>query len=167
MPRPAMNSRSGTTARVPSRKVTTTSWRDSGFRETKNQPHTTEGIMATPAACRKIDMLTSLDAPCRRAGLESGPAALVACRSPRLQCPSSRLAPHAATGMVRDLGHNGAGSGPGRSPKPCQPAGPLRVFHMGENVDAARVRACLAGDSRAFAGLVAEYEKPVYNLALR
>lgn len=38
---------------------------------------------------------------------------------------------------------------------------------MGENVDAARVRACLAGDTHAFAGLVAEYEKPVYNVALR
>jgi RNA polymerase sigma-70 factor (ECF subfamily) len=38
---------------------------------------------------------------------------------------------------------------------------------MGENVDAARVRACLAGDSQAFAGLVADYEKPVYNVALR
>jgi RNA polymerase sigma-70 factor (ECF subfamily) len=38
---------------------------------------------------------------------------------------------------------------------------------MDGNVDAARVLACLAGDARAFAGLVAEYEKPVYNLALR
>src|SRR5262245_18023918 len=38
---------------------------------------------------------------------------------------------------------------------------------MGENVDAARVRACLAGDSQAFAGLVGDYEKPVYNVALR
>ena len=38
---------------------------------------------------------------------------------------------------------------------------------MGENVDAARVRACLAGDSHAFTGIVAEYEKPVYNVALR
>ena len=38
---------------------------------------------------------------------------------------------------------------------------------MTEDVDAARVRACLAGDSRAFAGLVAAYEKPVYNVALR
>src|SRR5262245_22993752 len=38
---------------------------------------------------------------------------------------------------------------------------------MGENVDAARVRACLAGDSQAFVGLVSDYEKPVYNVALR
>lgn len=38
---------------------------------------------------------------------------------------------------------------------------------MGENDDASRVRACLAGDSSAFAALVAAYEKPVYNVALR
>jgi RNA polymerase sigma-70 factor, ECF subfamily len=70
--------------------------------------------------------------------------------------------------MVRDLGHWGAGSGNGgRSPKSRQPAGPLRVLHVSENVDAARVRDCLAGNSAAFAGLVAEYETPVYNLALR
>ena len=38
---------------------------------------------------------------------------------------------------------------------------------MSENVDAARVRECLAGDPQAFAALVGQYEKPVYNLALR
>jgi RNA polymerase sigma-70 factor (ECF subfamily) len=38
---------------------------------------------------------------------------------------------------------------------------------MTEDVDKSRVRACLAGDSQAFAGLVTEYEKPVYNVALR
>lgn len=38
---------------------------------------------------------------------------------------------------------------------------------MSENVDAARVRDCLAGDPQAFAALVGLYEKPVYNVALR
>jgi RNA polymerase sigma-70 factor (ECF subfamily) len=38
---------------------------------------------------------------------------------------------------------------------------------MSENVDAARVRECLAGDPQAFAALVDQYEKPVYNVALR
>ncbi len=38
---------------------------------------------------------------------------------------------------------------------------------MSQNVDAARVRACLAGDPRAFAALVEAYEKPVYNVSLR
>ncbi len=62
-PSPAMKSRSGTTARVPSRKVTTTSCFDSGLRETKNQPHTSEGIMAIPAACRNVNAVTFRDAP--------------------------------------------------------------------------------------------------------
>jgi RNA polymerase sigma-70 factor (ECF subfamily) len=38
---------------------------------------------------------------------------------------------------------------------------------MSDNADATRVRECLAGDPRAFAALVAQYEKPVYNVALR
>jgi RNA polymerase sigma-70 factor, ECF subfamily len=38
---------------------------------------------------------------------------------------------------------------------------------MSENVDAARVRDCLAGDPQAFAALVGQYERPVYNVALR
>ncbi len=38
---------------------------------------------------------------------------------------------------------------------------------MNENVDAARVRECLAGNPQAFAALVEQYEKPVYNVALR
>ena len=38
---------------------------------------------------------------------------------------------------------------------------------MSENVDAARVRECLAGNPQAFAALVEQYEKPVYNVALR
>jgi RNA polymerase sigma-70 factor (ECF subfamily) len=38
---------------------------------------------------------------------------------------------------------------------------------MSDDVDAARVRECLAGDPQAFAALVERYEKPVYNVALR
>ena len=38
---------------------------------------------------------------------------------------------------------------------------------MSEEIDAARVRDCLAGDPQAFAALVAQYEKPVFNVALR
>jgi RNA polymerase sigma-70 factor (ECF subfamily) len=38
---------------------------------------------------------------------------------------------------------------------------------MSDNADAARVRECLAGDPQAFAALVGQYEKPVYNVALR
>jgi RNA polymerase sigma-70 factor, ECF subfamily len=38
---------------------------------------------------------------------------------------------------------------------------------MSEEVDAARVRDCLAGDPQAFAELVERYEKPVFNVAVR
>ena len=38
---------------------------------------------------------------------------------------------------------------------------------MSEEVDAARVRECLAGDPQAFAELVERYEKPVFNVAAR
>jgi RNA polymerase sigma-70 factor (ECF subfamily) len=38
---------------------------------------------------------------------------------------------------------------------------------MSDDVDAARVRECLAGDPRGFAALVEQYERPVYNVALR
>jgi RNA polymerase sigma-70 factor (ECF subfamily) len=38
---------------------------------------------------------------------------------------------------------------------------------MSDNLDAAKVRACLAGDPEAFAALVERYEGPVYNVALR
>jgi RNA polymerase sigma-70 factor (ECF subfamily) len=38
---------------------------------------------------------------------------------------------------------------------------------MNEDVDAARVRDCLAGDPQAFAALVERYKRPVYNVALR
>ncbi|MDH4260713.1 MAG: sigma-70 family RNA polymerase sigma factor [Gammaproteobacteria bacterium] len=38
---------------------------------------------------------------------------------------------------------------------------------MSEEIDAARVRDCLAGDPQAFAALVEQYEKPVFNVAVR
>ena len=38
---------------------------------------------------------------------------------------------------------------------------------MSEEVDAVRVRECLAGDPQAFAELVERYEKPVFNVAAR
>jgi len=38
---------------------------------------------------------------------------------------------------------------------------------MIEDDDAAAVQECLAGDGRAFTGLVERYERPVYNVALR
>jgi RNA polymerase sigma-70 factor (ECF subfamily) len=38
---------------------------------------------------------------------------------------------------------------------------------MSEEVDAARVRECLAGNPQAFAALVERYEKPVFNVAVR
>lgn len=38
---------------------------------------------------------------------------------------------------------------------------------MSDDADAAKVRECLAGDPQAFAALVEQYERPVYNVALR
>lgn len=38
---------------------------------------------------------------------------------------------------------------------------------MNEDVDAATVRDCLAGNTQAFASLVERYDRPVYNVALR
>ena len=38
---------------------------------------------------------------------------------------------------------------------------------MSKDVDAARVRDCLAGNPQAFAALVERYEKPVFNVAVR
>jgi RNA polymerase sigma-70 factor (ECF subfamily) len=38
---------------------------------------------------------------------------------------------------------------------------------MSEEVDAARVRECLAGNPQAFAALVEQYEGPVFNVAVR
>jgi RNA polymerase sigma-70 factor, ECF subfamily len=43
----------------------------------------------------------------------------------------------------------------------------LKRIYMSEEVDAARVRDCLAGDPQAFAELVERYEKPVFNVAVR
>lgn len=38
---------------------------------------------------------------------------------------------------------------------------------MSEEADAARVRECLAGNPQAFAPLVEQYERPVFNVAVR
>ena len=167
-PSPAMNSSSGTTASVPSRKVTMTSCRDSGLREIKNHPQTTEGIMAIPAACRKFIAVTCRDAPLTIThGARTGLAVLVVRSGPTLEWPTKPAVAARREGMLRDFGYPEQHRSRGPRPCPaCQLAGPSRVIVMSENVDAARVRDCLAGDPQAFAALVGLYEKPVYNVAL-
>jgi hypothetical protein len=61
------------------------------LRETKNHPHTSEGIIAMPAACRNAIQFTVRDAQLTSTdGILAGAASLVARARPRLESPAIR-----------------------------------------------------------------------------